>query len=71
MYYEDNDLIARSRIEKPVRILPCVHVAHHNPELIDVSPMPIEKQRWQRKSSLRYQRKHGNRLNWFISIYKV
>lgn len=70
MYYEDNDIIARSGIEKPVRILPCVHVAHHNPELLDDSPMPIEKQRWQRRSELRYQWKHGNRLNWFISMIK-
>lgn len=70
MYYEDNDLIARSNIEKAVRILPFVHVEHHNPDLLENRSSSIEKLRWQRRSALRYEWKHGDRLNWLIGWLK-
>lgn len=68
MYYEDNDLFARSKIENPIRIFPEVHVGHYNPELDKIySP---EKEQWIRKSRQKYLWRHGSKVDWFIAAVK-
>ena len=69
MYYEDTDLIARSNIHKPVRILPFIHVAHHNPDLL-ARPLNPEKERWIREGRIKYLARHGNRLEWIYYYLK-
>lgn len=68
MYYEDNDLIARSKIPKPVRVFPQIHLAHHNPDL-DGKSNP-EKDKWIQKSRQKYLWRHGSKIQWFVTATK-
>jgi len=69
MYYEDNDLIARSKIKNAVTIFPSIHVAHRNPEL-DGEKMSAEKNRWLRKSYLKYLWRHESKGKWLVEKLK-
>lgn len=72
MYYEDNDLIARSKIKNPVRILPHIHVGHHNPDL-NGQNTASEKVKWIMESKLRFIKKHKGVFPWLFywSYYKL
>lgn len=69
MYYEDTDLIARANLDKPVRILANIHVAHFNPDL-KKSVFNAEKEHWIEKSRLLYLKKHKSGVIWRIACIK-
>jgi len=69
MYYEDTDLIARAQLKNPVRILPKIHVGHHNPDLESDVRNP-EKEQWIEKSRLLYLKKHKSWHLWSIAWVK-
>ena len=64
MYYEDNDLIARSKLKNAVTIFPHIHVGHYNPDL-DTAEKNEEKEGWIRQSKIKYLWRHGNKYEWF------
>lgn len=69
MYYEDNDLIARSKLENAVTIFPGIHVGHANPDL-DGNENNEEKEAWIRRSKIKYLWRHGNKYEWFREMMK-
>ncbi len=55
MYFEENDLFRRSKLKKPVLIMPNVHVAHKN----KASKMEQDLLMQFYKSELYFEKKHG------------